>query len=331
MIPNIFVSSTIDDLKYLRDALRDAINELAYNPVMSEYGEIGYINPGTAAESCYRSVKNCHMAVLIIGKRYGPLSSNGMSVTHNEFQTARDNSIPIITFIEDKVLAYKEIYDKDPSANIWKNIEHMDQPNKTFELINEVKQAESFNGLISFKTSADAKRNLKLQIAHFVGEYFGGNIRPIKSEVQEVLAEIKTMRKELSVGGKDDETGFKEKVKYLKTMKFLIDDQHAFYRKFAEQLCGDLDTAVPIIMNSSSFDEMVSEAGGRILIRNTDKISEIIFHKKGNVNDVNSKNVSMTFGGIYVIFKDKEIIMNQVEKKRFDDVHAKLVSQLSKG
>ena len=56
---------------------------------------------------------------------------------------------------------------------------------------------------------------------------------------------------------KGDGTGFKENVKYLKTMRFLIDDQHAFYRKFAEQLCGDLDTAVPIIMSSESFNEMI--------------------------------------------------------------------------
>lgn len=31
MIPNIFVSSTVEDLRYLRDGLRDAIVELAYN------------------------------------------------------------------------------------------------------------------------------------------------------------------------------------------------------------------------------------------------------------------------------------------------------------
>jgi hypothetical protein len=41
MIPNIFISSTISDLRYLRDGLREAVSELAYHPVMSEHGEIG--------------------------------------------------------------------------------------------------------------------------------------------------------------------------------------------------------------------------------------------------------------------------------------------------
>ena len=42
MIPNVFISSTIEDLHYLREGLRDAVNDLAYRPVMSDYGEVGY-------------------------------------------------------------------------------------------------------------------------------------------------------------------------------------------------------------------------------------------------------------------------------------------------
>jgi hypothetical protein len=41
--------------------------DLAYTPNMSDYGEIGYINATTAAESCYRSVRQCQLAILIIG------------------------------------------------------------------------------------------------------------------------------------------------------------------------------------------------------------------------------------------------------------------------
>ncbi|MCJ7812359.1 DUF4062 domain-containing protein, partial [bacterium] len=43
MIPNVFISSTIKDLHYLRDAIRDLVKELGYRPIMSEYGDIGYI------------------------------------------------------------------------------------------------------------------------------------------------------------------------------------------------------------------------------------------------------------------------------------------------
>jgi len=43
MIPNIFISSTIKDLKYLRDAIRELISEIGYKPIMSEHGEVGYL------------------------------------------------------------------------------------------------------------------------------------------------------------------------------------------------------------------------------------------------------------------------------------------------
>ena len=110
MIPNIFVSSTIADLHYLRDGLCDAIDELCYHPVMSEHGEVGYLHPNTAAESCYRSVGQCQMVVLIVGKRYGSTGEDGLSVTHREFLAAKSDTARIITFVEPEILSYKEVF-----------------------------------------------------------------------------------------------------------------------------------------------------------------------------------------------------------------------------
>ena len=42
MIPRVFVSSTIKDLQHVRDAIRELIMELGYQPAMSEHGEVGY-------------------------------------------------------------------------------------------------------------------------------------------------------------------------------------------------------------------------------------------------------------------------------------------------
>ncbi len=71
MIPRVFVSSTISDLKHVRDAVRDAITDIGYQPVMSERGEIGYYPDTTAAASCFKDAEQCELGVLIIGKRYG--------------------------------------------------------------------------------------------------------------------------------------------------------------------------------------------------------------------------------------------------------------------
>ena len=68
MEPNVFISSTIKDLKYLRDTIRKTIKELGYNPIMSDYGEIGYLPSLSAEESCYLAIKDCQLVIVIIGK-----------------------------------------------------------------------------------------------------------------------------------------------------------------------------------------------------------------------------------------------------------------------
>lgn len=100
MIPNIFISSRIEDLRHLRSVLRDAVEELCYNPVMSEFGEVGYLGNRSAVDSCYHTVPQCQMMVLILGKRYGHLGEDGLSVTHKEYHAACEAGIPIITFVD---------------------------------------------------------------------------------------------------------------------------------------------------------------------------------------------------------------------------------------
>jgi len=274
MIPNIFLSSTVTDLHYLRDALRDAVVELSYTPIMSDYGEIGYINAATAAESCYRSVRQCQLAILVIGRKYGNQDKDGYSVTHREFLTAKEHRIPIITFVESQVINYKEVFDADPAAPTWKNFPGMDSPQKTFALINEVKSSDSYNGILPITTAGEAageaKRHLKLQIADFVGERLNDVIRPVKSEVQEILAEIKTLRKEL----KPDNAPNLETQKYLRTMRFLLDDQVSGFRKFCEVVSGDLESAVPLLIKNHNFEEFLA----------TLKLEKVIEENRDNFN-----------------------------------------------
>jgi hypothetical protein len=73
MIPNVFVGSTIEDLHHLRDGIRETLDDLGYIPVMSEYGDIGYKPTTTVERSCYHSLVDCHLAVIIVGKRYGSM------------------------------------------------------------------------------------------------------------------------------------------------------------------------------------------------------------------------------------------------------------------
>ena len=84
MIPTVFISSTVDDLRHIRDAVRATVEEVGYQPVMSEYGEIGYMGGDAAEDACYRTVPECQLVVLIIGKRYGSAAKNDPDKTITE-------------------------------------------------------------------------------------------------------------------------------------------------------------------------------------------------------------------------------------------------------
>lgn len=71
MVPNVFISSTIEDLSYLRESIRESILDLACTPVMSDYGDIGYLPQISVEDACYKALKDCQIAIIIIDKRYG--------------------------------------------------------------------------------------------------------------------------------------------------------------------------------------------------------------------------------------------------------------------
>lgn len=328
MIPNIFISSTVGDLRYLRDALREAVLDLAYHPIMSEHGEVGYLNPITAAESCYRSIQQCQMAVLIIGRRYGdPTEDGGISVTHREFRTAREHGIPLIGFVEAQVLAYRDVFKANPDPKTWKKFQHMDHPELTFTLVDEITSSETYNGLIPFTTVKEAKQALKLQIADFVGQSLTQIISPMRTEIKDVLAEIKTLRHELADQRKLDPD-------FLTTLRFILDDRRAQgYRYLIENTVGPIDKAIPILIKSKTFDEFMKKSGYAITVSNkVDIIKD---------NEPNPKMTgAMTFGtpspgepkGVaraeFLILSDQAVIMNVAAKGHFDWVYQELKKQI---
>src|SRR5262249_11865073 len=106
------------------------------------------------------------------------------------------------------------------------------------------------------------KQLVKRQIADFVGEKLNDVVRPIKTEVQEVLAELKTLGKEMAPADHLD----KKTELYLRTMRFLLDDRHADFRKFCEVVAHDLDAAVPLLIQQQDFDQFVASLGYKIIV-----------------------------------------------------------------
>ena len=327
MIPSIFISSTIGDLRYLRDALRDAVLDLAYQPIMSEHGEVGYLSPTTAAESCYRSIRQCQMAVVIVGRRYGnPSEEGGISVTHKEFRTAREHGIPLIGFVEAQVLAYRDVFKANSNPIMWKNFQHMDHPELSFSLIDEITSAESYNGLIPFANVAEAKQALKLQIADFVGQSLSQVISPMRAEIKDVLAEIKTLRHELAGQRKFDPD-------FLAALRFILDDRHAQgYRYLLEHTVGPLDKAIPMLIASKTFEEFVAMVGYQLVVSadidvlkdgkaDPKMMGAMAFHVPWGEGPNNMAKAE------FMVCSDRRLVMNKPAKGHFDWVQEELRMQ----
>lgn len=329
MIPNIFVSSTVDDLRYLRDGLRDAIDDLAYNAILSEYGGVGYLRPTTAAESCVATVQQCQMMVLIVGKRYGSISADGLSVTHHEMRKGRELRIPIITFVETDVLAYKKIYDANRTIPL-KDFPGMDNPGMTFQLIDEVINAPFYNGLIQFGTVGDAQKHLKAQIANFVGDALGEVISPIKAEIQDLRSDVKSLLQTIRPAPDQNARNF------LNLMRFLLDDTNAQYRKLLECLFGNIDVAVARVMDAPTFDDVVERSGTKLevvadqaeLKSLTDASRDAVSRDPGAVDRMCLHGQWGSVWGGYGVFADGRVVMDAKAKKHFDSRQHQLRIQL---
>lgn len=75
MKPRIFISSTFYDLKYIREHLANFVRSYGYEPILFEDGDIGYTPRKTLDSSCYESMRNSDMVILIIGGEYGSAAS----------------------------------------------------------------------------------------------------------------------------------------------------------------------------------------------------------------------------------------------------------------
>src|SRR6218665_2818482 len=109
--PRIFISSTFYDLRQVRADLDFFIEQLGYEPVRNEEGDIPYGKDEGLEEYCYKEISNIDILVCIIGGRYGSESKKGkVSITQMELKTAISENKQVYIFIEKNVLAEYETY-----------------------------------------------------------------------------------------------------------------------------------------------------------------------------------------------------------------------------
>jgi len=269
MIPNIFVSSTILDLHHLRDSIRDAIVEIGYVPVMSEYGDIGYLPSDSAEDSCYLAMKDCQLAIILISKRYGYIANNGVSVTHNEFRTARNQSIPVIFLVDQEIMSFKRVFDTNENKGKL-SFPGMDNPSKVFELISEFAESKINNGLITYTNVQSAKANIKKQIAHIAGDLLRKTFDPVQNDIKDILTEITTLKHVLLKNEKEIAQTFSI------TFRELLDKKNKDLKEIIETVSGSLEDGAPEIIKCKSVTDYFARNSVKVKILSTPEASDVL-------------------------------------------------------
>lgn len=162
-VPRVFISSTFYDLQHVRNDIRAFLQNLGYEAVMHDKGNIPYTQDVSVEESCYKEVDSCDIVVCIIGGKFGTKSSNGnYSITMKELQKALYRRKKIYIYVQKDVYSENNIY----TVNKTKEFTSYYADNLAIhEFIAELKDSVKDNPITPFESAADIIEHLKQQLA----------------------------------------------------------------------------------------------------------------------------------------------------------------------
>lgn len=176
--PRAFVSSTYLDLRDVRDSVAEFFRSAGFDPVLFERGGV-YFDPSLPVDhACLDEVEKADLFVLIIGARYGSPSTtnagtkrgNYNSVTKAEYEKARNNGVPVITFVRREVDVEFRTYMNNPAVGRDKlTYSHVDDV-QVFKLLEQIYQLRRGNPVIPFNSSTDLVRSLRDQLTGMLGD-----------------------------------------------------------------------------------------------------------------------------------------------------------------
>ena len=183
--PNVFVSSTMYDLRDLRVQLRQFVAGLGWHAVMSEHDSFPIDPDRTTIENCRRNVReNADIFVIVIGARYGSIdAASDKSVTNLEFAEAQARGVPVYVFVSRDVLAQMRLWSANPEVDFSSVV---DTP-RIFEFI------DAFRGsgkvwTFEFATAEDIVSTLRQQFAYLVQDAL--EVRQTASGQDPLVAEL---------------------------------------------------------------------------------------------------------------------------------------------
>jgi len=154
--PCVFVSSTFYDLRHLRADLRDCIDQLGFEPLLSEFPSFPVDPDLHTIEACKKVVaEKADILVLVVGGRYGSVDHDGRSVTNLEYLEAKAKGIPTYVFVDKAVKAILPVWKQNPDGDFRQVV---DTP-KLFEFVDALfSSGETW--VFPFESAADIKTTL---------------------------------------------------------------------------------------------------------------------------------------------------------------------------
>jgi ribosomal protein L30E len=184
----VFVSSTFIDLQEERQEVIKALLELDCFPSSMEFFPSTDDDQWTLIKQI---IDDCDYYIVIIGGRYGSLSSEGISYTEKEYRYALETGKPIIGFLH-----------SDPKSLPVKNSELDPEAIKKLEAFKELvqkKMCKYWNNAVELG-SVVSRSFIKLQKSHPAIGWVRGNLVPEKDssiEILELTREIEKLKQQI--------------------------------------------------------------------------------------------------------------------------------------
>src|SRR6266487_1052058 len=163
--PRVFISSTFYDLRQIREDIERFIQQLGYESVRNETGEITYGNQFSPEEYAYREAESCDIFVSIIGGRFGTVSAQepDTSISQRELRRALQRGIQVFIFIQKDVYTEYRTYlvNKDTPDMRFRFADNV----LIYKFIEELEQLRVNNPIAPFDTAADITAYLQSQFS----------------------------------------------------------------------------------------------------------------------------------------------------------------------
>lgn len=189
----VFISSTCYDLSVIRSQLRIFIQNLGFEPLMSDYSDLLYDPRIHTHTSCIDEVATADIVVLIVGSRFGGVTvpealarldfellkkesknteslmqKENLSITQLEILKAVESGIPVFTFVDTSVWHDHALYEKNKDKSIinlisFPSIEKAETASFIFEFINFLRHRARGNSVFTFSKLQDIEDILRKQ------------------------------------------------------------------------------------------------------------------------------------------------------------------------